>query len=79
MPLIAENDYVVARWLGGGKHTGEAFFNFPVGSLPQANSGKEIRFTGTTIFKLRDGKIVEETGEEAALLALQQLGLVQSK
>ncbi|KAJ5605321.1 hypothetical protein N7510_010475 [Penicillium lagena] len=46
------------------------------GSLPQANSGKEMRFSGTTIFTLMDGKIVEEIGEESALLALQQLGLV---
>ncbi|KAI5463911.1 hypothetical protein BGZ63DRAFT_382539 [Mariannaea sp. PMI_226] len=76
-PLIAENDYVVARWFGGGKHTGEAFFDLPVGSLPFPNSGKEMRFPGTTIFKLRNGKIVEEVGEESALVALQQLGLLK--
>lgn len=76
-PVIAEDDYVVARWFGGGKHTGEAFFDFPVGSLPQANSGKEMRFSGTTVFTLKDGKIVEEIGEESALSALQQLGLIQ--
>lgn len=29
-----------------------------------------------TIFTLRDGKIVDETGEEGALTALQGLGLV---
>lgn len=75
-PLIAESDYVVARWFGGGKHTGQAFYDFPVGSLPQPNSGKEMRFSGTTVFTLRDGKIVEELGEESALSALQQLGLI---
>jgi predicted ester cyclase len=74
--LIAEQDFVVARWFGGGKHTGEAFYDFPIGSLPSPNSGKEMRFSGTTIFRLQDGKIIEETGEEAALVALQQLGLV---
>jgi predicted ester cyclase len=76
-PVIAEEDYVVARWFGGGKHTGQAFFDFPVGGLPQANSGKEMRFSGTTVFTLKDGKIVEEIGEESALSALQQLGLIQ--
>jgi hypothetical protein len=34
-----------------------------------------MRFSGTTIFTLRDRKIVEEVGEENGLLALQQLGL----
>ncbi|VUC35034.1 unnamed protein product [Clonostachys rosea] len=77
-PVIAEDDCVVARWFGGGKHTGEAFLDFPIGGLPQANSGKEMRFSGTTVFTLKDGKIVEEVGEESALSALQQLGLIQA-
>jgi O-6-methylguanine DNA methyltransferase len=73
--LIAEGDYVVGRWDGGGTHTGPAFDDLPVGLLP-ANSGKTIRFTGTTVFRLVDGKVAEEIGEEGALTALQQLGLV---
>ncbi|KAH8911978.1 hypothetical protein BR93DRAFT_973546 [Coniochaeta sp. PMI_546] len=76
-PLIAEADYVVARWFGGGKHTGQACFDLPFGSLPRPNSGRDMRFSGTTIFRLRDDKIVEETGEESALLAMQQLGLLK--
>ena len=32
--LIAEGDYVVGRWKGGGTHTGPAFDDFVVGSLP---------------------------------------------
>jgi hypothetical protein len=31
--LIAEGDYVVGRWEGGGTHTGPAFSDFLVGSL----------------------------------------------
>ncbi len=73
--LIAEGDYVVGRWDGGGTHTGPAFSDLPVGSLP-ANSGKKIRFTGTTVFRLEDGKIAEEIGEEGAMTALSQLGLI---
>jgi predicted ester cyclase len=75
--LIAEGDYVVGRWDGGGSHTGPAFKDLPVGALP-ANSGRKMKFTGTTVFKIENGKIVEEIGEEGALTALQQLGLVQN-
>ena len=32
--LIAEGDYVVGRWEGGGTHTGPAFADFLAGSLP---------------------------------------------
>jgi hypothetical protein len=35
-----------------------------------------MRFTGTTVFLIENGKIVEEIGEEGALTALQQLELV---
>ena len=45
---IAEGDYVVGRWEGGGTHTGTAFDDLAVGSLPAA-TGKKIRFTGTTV------------------------------
>ena len=32
--LIAEGDYVVGQWKGGGTHTGPAFSDFLIGSLP---------------------------------------------
>ncbi len=73
--LIAEGDFVAGRWDGGGTHTGPAFSDLPVGSLPAA-SGKKIRFTGMTVFRLEDGKIAEEIGEEGALTVLSQLGVV---
>jgi predicted ester cyclase len=73
--MIAEGDYVVGRWDGGGTHTGPAFKDLPVGSLPAA-SGRKMKFTGTTVFRIVNGKIAEEIGEEGALTALQQLGLV---
>src|SRR3974390_3835125 len=61
--LVAEGDYVVARWAGGGTHTGPAFDDFLMGGLP-ANSGRKMTFTGTTVLRLKDGKIVEEIGLE---------------
>lgn len=68
---------MVVRWFGGGTHTGEALFDLPVGNLPVANTGKEMRFSGTTVFKVQGGKIVEEVGEESALVALHQLGCLK--
>jgi SnoaL-like polyketide cyclase len=59
--LIAEGDYVVGRWEGGGTHTGPAFSDFLHGSLPAA-SGRKMHFTGTTVLRVQDGKISEEIG-----------------
>jgi predicted ester cyclase len=72
--LIAEGDYVVGRWDGGGTHTGPAFKDLPMGFLPAA-SGRKMKFTGTIVLRIENGKIAEEIGEEGALTALQQLGL----
>ena len=73
--LIAEGDYVVGRWEGGGTHTGPAFSDFLIGSLPAA-TGRKMHFTGTTVLKLKNGKIVEEVGLDDGVTALQQLGLI---
>jgi predicted ester cyclase len=74
--LIAEGDYVVGRWEGGGTHTEAAFGDFLVGSLP-AVTGRKMHFTGTTVLRLRNGKIVEEIGLDDGVRALQQLGLIK--
>jgi predicted ester cyclase len=73
--LIAEGDYVVGQWEGGGTHTGPAFDDLPIGSLP-AGSGKTMRFTGTTVLRIKDGLIVEEIGLDDGVAVLQQLGLI---
>jgi predicted ester cyclase len=73
--LIAEGDYVVGQWQGGGTHTGPAFDDLPVGSLPAA-SGKTVRFTGTTVLRVRDGLIIEEIGLDDGVTVLKQLGLL---
>ena len=75
--LIAEGDYVVGQWEGGGTHTGPAFDDFLVGSLPAA-TGRKMHFTGTTVLKVIDGKIVEEIGLDDGVTALTQLGLIKS-
>jgi len=75
--LIAEGDYVVGRWEGGGTHTGPAFSDFLAGSLPPA-TGRKMHFTGTTVLKLENGKIVEEVGLDDGVTALTQLGLIKT-
>ena len=75
--LIAEGDVVVGRWEGGGTHTGPAFSDFLVGSLPAA-SGRKMRFTGTTVLRVENGKIAEEIGLDDGVTALQQLGILKA-
>jgi predicted ester cyclase len=75
--LIAEGDYVVGQWEGGGTHTGPAFSDFLVGSLPAA-TGRKMHFTGTTVLRLKGGKIVEEIGLDDGVTALTQLGLMKA-
>src|SRR5436305_10621965 len=73
--LVAEGDYVVGRWEGGGTHTGPAFNDLPVGSLP-AGSGKRMHFTGTTVVRVQNGLITEEVGLDEGVTVLKQLGLI---
>ena len=75
--LIAEGDYVVGQWEGGGTHTGPAFKDFLVGGLPAA-TGRRMHFTGTTVLKVINGKIVEEIGLDDGVTALTHLGLIKA-
>jgi predicted ester cyclase len=75
--LIAEGDYVVGRWEGGGTHTGPAFSDFLIGSLPAA-TGRKMRFAGTTVLRLQKGRILEEIGLDDGVTALTQLGLLKA-
>ena len=75
--LIAEGDHVVGRWEGGGTHTGTAFSDFLVGSL-SAHTGRKMRFTGTTVLRVENGRIAEEVGLDDGVTALQQLGLLRA-
>lgn len=75
-PLLADGEYVIARWVGGGTHTGTAFNDWPVGALPAA-TGRKMRFTGTTVFRVVNGKVTEEIGLDDGLTTLLQLDLVR--
>lgn len=65
---IAQGDKVVGRWTMRGTQTGE------LNGIPP--TGKQVMLSGITIYRLADGKVVEEFGEENALGFLQQLGVV---
>ncbi len=49
--LVAERDKVVKRWTTRETHTGE-YYGIPP-------TGKQVTVTGTTIYRIADGKIVE--------------------
>jgi steroid delta-isomerase-like uncharacterized protein len=49
---VADGDKTAARCLVTGTHTGEAF----AGKLP---TGKSVKFYGMTMFRVKEGKIVE--------------------
>jgi predicted ester cyclase len=58
-------------------HTGPAFDDFIIGSLP-AGLGRKMRFTGTTVLRVKNGKIAEEAGLDDGATALQQLGILKA-
>ena len=74
---IAEGDYVVGQWEGGGTHTGPAFSDFLMGSLPAA-TGRKMHFTGTTVLRIQNGRIAQEIGLDDGVNALTQLGLINA-
>lgn len=65
---IAEDDKVVIRWIFSGTHQGSLL------GIPA--TGKKVEWTGITIYRIVDGKVTEEKGEEDFLGFLRQIGLV---
>ncbi|MGE0031685.1 MAG: ester cyclase [Steroidobacteraceae bacterium] len=66
--IIAEGDLVAVLWRGEGINTGEG------NGLPA--TGKPFHVTAMTMFRLRDGKIVEEWNVFDNYAFLTQLGLL---
>ena len=63
--LIAGQGKVIARWTQSCIHKGRL--------LGVPGTGKPIAWTGITIFRLQDGKVVDERGEENMLGVMWQL------
>lgn len=57
--LVADGDRVICGLEGGGTHTGSAFMDCLIGFLP-ANSGRKLHLAGTTVLRIRDGKVLED-------------------
>ena len=64
--LIAESDRVAARWTSTATHRG-AFVGIPA-------TGARVTVTGSGLFRLTDGRIVESWDHFDALGLLRQLG-----
>ena len=66
--LFAEGDRVAHFWTCNADHTG------PMMNMPP--SGKHLKWTGITIYRMDDGKIAELWMRQDHLGVVQQLGLV---
>jgi steroid delta-isomerase-like uncharacterized protein len=66
--VIAEGDKVAVRWSGTGTHQGD--------SLGFAASGNNVHFSGMTIGRVENGKLVEGWNVFDQLGMLQQCGVV---
>jgi steroid delta-isomerase-like uncharacterized protein len=68
--LIVEGDTGVLRWTWEGTHSG------PLASIGIPATGKRIRFMGCSVYRFRNGKIVEQWEYGDLLGMLQQLGVI---
>src|SRR5215212_10002910 len=66
--IIAEGDKVVARWRSRATHQGE-YMGIPP-------SGKEVEFTGISVYRIEAGKIAESWNVEDQLGLMQQIGAI---
>jgi len=69
--IVAERDLVSVFWTASGTNTHEGM-GFPA-------TGKHIAVNGMTLFRLRDGKIVEEWSVYDMLSAMRQAGLLPAQ
>ena len=70
--LIAEGDKVAERWTQSMTHTGIAMFGAPAGS------GKKIKTTGISVYRIANGKIAEHWANMDFVSVLQQIGAMPS-
>jgi predicted ester cyclase len=66
--IIAEGDKVVARWRSRATHRGDY-----MGITP---SGKEVEFTGISIYRIEGNKIAESWSVEDQFGLMRQIGAV---
>src|SRR5215208_80928 len=67
--LKTEGDKVVARWRSHATHRGDY-----MGIAP---SGKEVQFTGISVYRIEEGKIAESWTEEDQFGLMRQIGAIR--
>lgn len=67
---VAEHDLVAVHWTARGTNTGTG------NGIPA--TGKAVEITGTTLFRLHEGRIAEEWTCANSLGLMKQLGMVQA-
>lgn len=65
--IIAEGDFVAARFSGSATHNGELF-----GTAP---TGKRITFNGIDFLRFKNGKVTDAWHQGDDVIALMQLGI----
>jgi len=68
--VFGQEGKIVKHWNFKGKHTGD-FFGIPA-------TGNQVDIDGTTLVKMKNGKIAEEQDFMDNMLFMQQLGIVSS-
>ncbi|MDU8886088.1 ester cyclase [Yeosuana sp. MJ-SS3] len=68
--IFGQGDKLVKHWTFKGTHSGD-FFGMP-------GAGKSIDVEGTTLVKMKDGKIAQEQDFMDNMVFLQQLGIVSN-
>ena len=68
--LIVEGDTGIVCWTWEGTHSG------PLTSIGIPATGKRVQMMGCSVYRFRDGKIVEQWENGDLLGLLQQLGVI---
>lgn len=71
--MVANGDWVVTRWVGGGTHTGGPLLTIK-GNVEA--TGNFFQIDGMTWHTIRNGKIIESIGHEDTLGLMLQLGVL---
>jgi predicted ester cyclase len=72
---LAEGHKVTTRWSGKGTHSGE-YRGFPVATKVYPPTGRPVQFSATDIYRIENGKIMEEWNTLETLVVLHQIGAV---
>jgi steroid delta-isomerase-like uncharacterized protein len=65
--LLAETDRVMVRWTYTGTHQHGELYGLPA-------TGKSVKVSGITVYRIADGKVVEESGLVDSFNMMLQLG-----